>query len=97
MELNLNGLETADELHINAVTQQATKPNPGKPKPTWHHGKKPGHLLNQCRQINCGKEQGEVMGNSDGTFNKTTTVVKVTTTLTTKTPTRVMSKRKQPK
>ena len=47
MELKLNGLEAPDEMQIKTVTQQATKPNPEKPKPICHHCKKPGHLPKQ--------------------------------------------------
>ena len=45
-ELELNGLEAPDEMQINTVTQQATKQNPEKPKPTCHHCKKPSHYRN---------------------------------------------------
>ena len=51
MEFKLNGLEAADEMQINSVTQQATKPNPEKNKLTCHHCKKRGHYRNQCRQL----------------------------------------------
>ena len=50
-ELELDGLEAPDELHLNIVTQQATQQYPGKIKPTSHHCKKPGHYRNQCRQL----------------------------------------------
>ena len=42
-ELEVNGLEASDEMHVNIVTQQVTKQNPEKPKSTCHHCKKPGH------------------------------------------------------
>ena len=42
-ELELNGLEAPDEMQLNAVMQQYTRQNTGKPKPTCHHCKKPGH------------------------------------------------------
>ena len=50
-ELELNGLEAPDEMQINTVTQQASKPNREKTKPTCHHCKKQGHYRNQCRQL----------------------------------------------
>ena len=50
-ELQLKSLEALDEMQINSVTQNATKPNPEKHKPTCHHFKKPGHHRNQFRQI----------------------------------------------
>ena len=34
-ELEINGLEAPDEMQLNTVTQQATKPNSEKPKPTF--------------------------------------------------------------
>ena len=51
-ELELNGLEAPDEMPINTVTQQAQQQNSDKPKPTYHHCKKPRHYQNQCRQLN---------------------------------------------
>ena len=38
-ELDLNDLETPDELQINTVTQQASKPKHERPKPSCHHCK----------------------------------------------------------
>ena len=38
-ELELNGLETPDEMPINTVTQLAPQQNSDKPKPTCHHCK----------------------------------------------------------
>ena len=55
-ELELNGWETPDKLQINAVTQQATKLNPEKPKPTCHRFKKPSHYRNQCYQLKWEKD-----------------------------------------
>ena len=57
-ELELNGLEAPDEMQLNAVMQQDTQQNTGKPKPTCHHCKKPGHYRNQCRQLKREKDQG---------------------------------------
>ena len=48
--LELNGLETLDELETNTLGQYATK-NSEKPKPTWHHCKKPRHYNNQSHQL----------------------------------------------
>ena len=56
-ELELNRLEAPDELKVNTVTKQVTKPNPEKPKPTCHHCKKPDQLRNQCRQLRREKDQ----------------------------------------
>ena len=50
-ELELNRWEAPDELQINAVTQQATKPNSEKHKPICHHCKQLGHYRNQCCQL----------------------------------------------
>ena len=50
-ELELNGLEAPDELQINNVTQQATRKNSEKLKPTCHYVKKPVYYRNQCRQL----------------------------------------------
>ena len=69
-ELQLNGSEAPDELHINSVTQQATQQNPEKPKQTCHHCKKPGHYQNQCRQFKRGKDQSQNNNNSTGKNNK---------------------------
>ena len=56
-DLELNGLEAPEELQINTVTQRAIQQNPEKPKPTYHHCKKPGHYRNQCRQLKREKDQ----------------------------------------
>ena len=66
-ELELNGLEAPDEMQLNAVMQQDTQQNTGKPKPTCHHCKKPGHYRNQCRQLKRGKNQGQ--NNTDSAAN----------------------------
>ena len=39
-ELELNGLETPNEMPINTVTQQAPQQSPNKPRLTCHHCKK---------------------------------------------------------
>ena len=44
-ELELNGLETPNEMPINTLTQQAPQQNSDKPKPTCHHCKKTRSLL----------------------------------------------------
>ena len=56
-ELGLNGLEAPDEMPINTVTQQAPQQNSDKPRPTFHHCKKPSHYQTQCRQLKREKEQ----------------------------------------
>ena len=48
-ELELNGLETPDELQVNTVSQHATNTNAEKPKPTCQHCKIPGDYRNQKR------------------------------------------------
>ena len=63
-ELELNDLEAPDELQINSVTQQATQQNSGKPKPTCHLCKKPGHYQNQCRQLKREKDHARNNTNS---------------------------------
>ena len=66
-ELELNGLEAPDEMQLNAVMQQDTQQNTGKPKPTCHHCKKPGHYRNQCGQLKREKDQGQ--NNTDSAAN----------------------------
>ena len=66
-ELELNGLEAPDEMQLNTVMQQDTQQNSGKPKPTCHHCKKPGHYRNQCRQLKRKKDQ--VQSNTDSAAN----------------------------
>ena len=60
-ELELNGLEAPDEMQLNSVMQQDPQQNPGKPKPTCHHCKKPGHYRNQCRQLKEGKTKSKTI------------------------------------
>ena len=84
-ELELNGLEAPDEMTINTVTQQAPQQKTNKPKPTFHHCKKPGHYQNQCRQLKREKDQtrndthtannnnnGSAQANSNPNNNKVT-------------------------
>ena len=66
-ELELNGLEAPDEMQLNAVMQQDTQQNTGKPKPTCHHCKKPGHYRNQGRQLKREKDQSQ--NNTDSAAN----------------------------
>ena len=65
-ELELNGLKAPDEMQINNVTQQASKPNIERPKPTCHHLKKPGHCPNQWRQLRKDGNQNDTNKNSQG-------------------------------
>ena len=58
-ELELEGLEALDELQINTVSQQPTKTNADRPKPTCHRCKKPKHQRNQCRLLIKQREQTE--------------------------------------
>ena len=48
-ELELNGLEAPDELHLNSMNQHATITNADRPEPTCQHCETPGHYRNQCR------------------------------------------------
>ena len=70
MELELNGLETPDELQINTVSQHATNINADRPKLTCHHCKKPGHCKNQCRLLKNQREQTGNTQNNPGNKNK---------------------------
>ena len=63
-ELELNSLEAPDEIQLNTVIQQDTQQNSGKPKPTCHHCKKPGHYRNHCRQLKREKDQTQNNTNS---------------------------------
>ena len=47
-ELELNGLESRDELQINTVSHNTANLNADRTKPTCHYSKKPGHFRNQC-------------------------------------------------
>ena len=68
-ELELNGLEAPDEVHINTLTQQNTQQDSKKPKPTCHHCKTPGHYRNQCRQLKREKDQARKNTNSADNYN----------------------------
>ena len=59
-EFELNCLEDPDELLINTVMQQATQPNPEKPKSTCQHRKKPGYCQNQFCKIKREKDQAQI-------------------------------------
>ena len=54
-------MEAPDELQVNTVSQHATNTNAQKPKPTFHHCKKPGLYRNQWRLL---KKQSEPAGNT---------------------------------
>ena len=60
-ELELNGLEAPDKMHINTVEQQAPQQNSNKPRPTGHHCKKSGHFQNQCPHSNERKTKRETI------------------------------------
>ena len=68
-ELELNGLESPDELQINTVSQQPANTNADRPKPTCHQCKKPGHYRNQCRLLKKQREQTENIQNNPGSKN----------------------------
>ena len=69
-ELELKGSKTPDEMQINTVRQQATKPHPEKPKPTCHHCEKPGYYRNQCRQLKKERDQNDTNKISAANKNK---------------------------
>ena len=71
-ELELNDLEALDELQINIVTQQPTKPNQERPKPTCDHCKKPSTI-----EINAFNSKGKTQPKAT---TITSTVVKQTLT-----------------
>ena len=68
-ELELNGLEAPDEMHINTVTQQVPQQNSNNPRTTCHHCKKRGHYQNQCRQLKREKDQTRNDTNSSNNDN----------------------------
>ena len=68
-ELELNGLEAPDELQIYTVSHNTANANAGRPKPTCHQCKKPGHYRNQCRLLKKQREQTENNQNNPGNKN----------------------------
>ena len=68
-ELELNGLEAADELKVNTVSHNNANANADRPKPTWHHCKKPGHYRNQRRLWEKQRKQTENTENTPGNKN----------------------------
>ena len=58
-DLELNGLETPNELQINVVSQHTTNTNAHRSKPTCHHCKKPGQYRNQCHLLEKQGKQAE--------------------------------------
>ena len=86
-ELELNGLETPDELQINTVTQQATQQNPEKPEPTCHHCK--NQVTIKISAVNSSKQRTtpETTRIVLTIPTKTMVVVKQTLTPTIKSPT----------
>ena len=58
-ELELNILETPDELQINTVSHNTVHANADRAKPTCNYCKKPGHYKNQCRSLKKQSEQTE--------------------------------------
>ena len=50
-KVQMNDLKAPDEQQLNAVTHNATKPNPDEPGPTCHHCKKPDHYRAHCSQF----------------------------------------------
>ena len=68
-ELELNGLETSDELQINTVSHNTANASADRPKPTCHLYKKPGDYKNQCRLLKKQREQTENNQNNPGNKN----------------------------
>ena len=68
-ELELNGLETSDELQINTVSHNTGNVNADRTTPTCHYCKKPGHYKNQCRLLKKRREQTENNQKNPGTKN----------------------------
>ena len=68
-ELELNGLETPDELQINTMSHNTANANADRPKPTCHHCEKLGHYRNQCRLLTKQREQTENNQNNPGNKN----------------------------
>ena len=65
-ELELNGLESPDELQINTVSHNNATVNADRTKPTCRYCKKPGHYKNQCRLLKKQREQTENNQNIPG-------------------------------
>ena len=94
MELELNGLESPDELQIKTSSHKIANANADRPKQTCHHCKKPGHFRSHCRLLEKQLEQTENNQNNAGnkkgdanTSNRTPKSLIITTTTTTKTVT----------
>ena len=68
-ELELNGLEAPDELHISTVSQRPINTNADRPKLTCHHCRKPGNYRNQCRLLRKRQERTEDTQNNPGEKN----------------------------
>ena len=99
-ELELNGLEAPDELQVNTVSQQLTKANADRSKPTCHHCGKPGHYRNQCRLLKNREKKLKVIKIILETKTVTpitisqTTTPKIMTTTTSKTVTELKRSQK---
>ena len=65
-ELELNGLETPDELQINPVSHNTVNSNADRAIPTCHYCKKSGYYENQCRLLKKQREQTENNQNNPG-------------------------------
>ena len=68
-EFEFNGLKAPDELQIDTVMQQVTKPIPEKPKQTRHDSKISGNNRNQCHQLKRRKDQVQCNTNRAGNNN----------------------------
>ena len=68
-ELELNGLEAADELQIKPVSHNTVNSNADETKPTCHYCKKPGHYKNQSRLLKKQREKTENNQNNPGNKN----------------------------
>ena len=69
-ELELNVLEAPDEIQIITVSQQPTNTNADRPKPTFHHCKRPGHYTNQCQLLKKQRETTEINQKNPGNKNR---------------------------
>ena len=82
-EVEPKDLETADELHMVAVSQYATNTNAGRPKLTCLHYKRRGNWRNHCCLLKILKLIRETK--TVAPITQTQTTMSVTTTTTTKT------------
>ena len=73
-EVELNGLETPDELQLNNVSQHAKKTHAHRVTPTCHHCKEPRHYRNQCGLLKKQRKPTEITQNNPGKKNSGTII-----------------------